>query len=211
MNKINNNLLEMINSDNPSVGLMEHTTDKEDKYYKKNVKFYNKLGINDIFRFDLDEKYNEQLEAKLFECDVIQLPGGNTYYFLSMLKKRNLISKLQNYAKNGGIIVGVSAGALILSNTIGSAQFGDENNVGLDDLSALELVNFEIMPHWNRWSHYLDELKEYSVNNNVLIYTVEDGNGIFIQDNSLKFYGDIGIIENGFYSLSMSQKLKEDN
>lgn len=211
MEKINKNLLEMINSNNPTVGLIEHTTDKEDKYYKKNVDFYNKLGINDIFCFDIDEKYDEQLEEKLFKSDIIQLPGGNTYYFLSMLRKRNMISKLQNYAKNGGIIVGVSAGALILSNTIGSAQFGDENDVGLDDLSALGLVNFEIMPHWNRWSHYLDELKEYSVNSDVLIYTVEDGNGIVIQDNHLKFYGDIGIIENGVYDLSMKQELEEDN
>jgi dipeptidase E len=197
--KINNHLLAMVNNDTPIVGLIEHTTDKENKYYKKNVDFYKKLGIYNILRFDLDERYDQLLEEKLFKCDIIQLPGGNTYYFLSMLKKRNMISKLQEYIKSGGIIVGVSAGALMISPTIGSAQFGDENHVGVDDLSALGLVNFEIMPHWNRWSSYLADLQKYSIDNNIIIYTVNDGEGIIVQENCIKLYGDIGIIENGVY------------
>ncbi|MDF2885077.1 MAG: peptidase family protein [Clostridiaceae bacterium] len=145
--KINKHLMHMIKSNNPSVGLIEHTTDRENKYYKRNLEFYNKLGIYNILRFDLDEGYNSKPEEDLFKCDIIQLPGGNTYCFLYMLKKRNLIRKLKDYCINGGIIVGVSAGALIASPTIGSARFGDENEVGLTDLSALNLVNFEVMPH----------------------------------------------------------------
>lgn len=197
--KINKHLMHMVNSKNPSVGLIEHTTDKENKYYKKNLEFYNKLGIYNILRFDLDEGYNSKLEGDLFKCDIIHLPGGNTYYFLHMLKKRNLIQKLKDYSSNGGIIVGVSAGALIVSSTIGSAQFGDENEIGLTGLSALNLINFEIMPHWNIWGCYLPDLKEYSKRNNITIYTVEDGQGIVIEDDSIKFYGDVGIIKNGDY------------
>ena len=194
----------MVKNNAATVGLIEHTTDKEDKYYKKNVDFYYELGIYNILRFDLDEMYNQQLEEKLFKCDIIQLPGGNTYYFLSMLKKRNMLCKLQEYIKNGGIIVGVSAGALMVSPTIGSAQFGDGNYVNLEDLSALGLVNFEVMPHWNRWSNYLTDLQNYSFKNNVIIYTVNDGEGIIVQGDCIKLYGDIGIIENGVYIKSRS-------
>ncbi len=193
--KINNHLKHMIKSNNPSVGLIEHTTDRENKYYKRNLEFYNNLGIYNILRFDLDKGYNNKLEKDLFKCDIIHLSGGNTYYFLYMLKKRNLIQKLKDYCINGGILVGVSAGALIASPTIGSARYGDENEVGLTDLSALNLVNFEIMPHWNRWRYYLEDLKYYSKVNNITIYTVEDGQGIVIEDDSIKFYGDIGIIK----------------
>ncbi|WP_264167681.1 Type 1 glutamine amidotransferase-like domain-containing protein [Clostridium tagluense] len=110
-----------------------------------------------------------------------------------------MIYRLQEYIKSGGIIVGVSAGALMVSPTIGSAQFGDENHVGLDDLSALGLVPFEIMPHWNKWSRYLADLQKYSLSNNVNIYTVCDGEGIIVQGDYVKLYGDIGIIENGVY------------
>ncbi|MBZ9635212.1 Type 1 glutamine amidotransferase-like domain-containing protein [Clostridium sp. FP1] len=197
--KINKALLEMVNNADATVGLIEHTTDKENKYYKRNVDFYNKLGVYNILRFDLDERYDQLFEEKLFKCDIIHLPGGNTYYFLSMLKKRNMIYRLQEYIKGGGIIVGVSAGALMVSPTIGSAQFGDENHVDLGDLSALGLVPFEIMPHWNRWSRYLADLQKYSLSNNVNIYTVCDGEGIIVQGDYIKLYGDIGIIENGVY------------
>lgn len=193
--KINDNLLQMIECDNPTVGLIEHTTDKEEKYYRKNVDFYNKLGINSFLRFDLDERYDKRLQEELFKCHIIQLPGGNTYHFLSMLKKRNLMDKLRDFAEKGGILVGVSAGALIFSPTIGSAQFGDENEEGLQDLSALGLVNFEMMPHWNRWSSYLPQLQKYSRNNNVTIYTASDGEGIVIQDDCMKLYGNVDIIE----------------
>lgn len=198
--RINKKLMDMLDNDNPTVGLIEHTTDRENRYYKKNIEFFNKLGIHNILRFDLDETYNKLLEEELFKCDIIQLPGGNTYYFLDILKKRNLIGKLQDYSKNGGIILGVSAGALITSPTIGSAQFGDENDVGLTDLSALRLVDFEMMPHWNKWSDYLNDLQEYSVKNDITIYTVSDGEGIVIQDDQINFYGDIGIINNGVYT-----------
>ncbi len=198
--RINKKLMDMLDNDNPTVGLIEHTTDRENRYYKKNIEFFNKLGIHNILRFDLDETYNKLLEEELFKCDIIQLPGGNTYYFLDILKKRNLIGKLQDYSKNGGIILGVSAGALITSPTIGSAQFGDENDVGLTDLSALGLVDFEMMPHWNKWSDYLNDLQEYSAKNDITIYTVSDGEGIVIQDDQINFYGDIGIIKNGVYT-----------
>lgn len=68
------------------------------------------------------------------------------------------------------------------------------------DLSGLNLIYFEIIPHWNRWPFYLDDLKRYSIENNITIYTVEDGQGIIIQDDNLTFYGDIGIIKDGVYS-----------
>ncbi|MEW8994638.1 hypothetical protein [Clostridium sp.] len=67
-------------------------------------------------------------------------------------------------------------------------------------MSGLNLIDFEIMPHWNHWPFYLDDLKKYSIENNITIYTIEDGQCIVIQDNNLTFYGDIGIIKDGVYS-----------
>lgn len=200
MKEINNHLLKLINKDNPSIGSIAYYTEEDKNHYNKTVKFYNDLGITNVLYFDIDKEYDESTIDNLFQCDVIHLPGGNTFSALYLLKKRNLISKLQNYVKRGGIILGISAGALIPSPTIGSAQFGDENDINLTDLSGLNLIDFEIMPHWNRWPFYLDDLKKYSIENNITIYTVEDGQGIVIQDDNLTFYGDIGIIKDGVYS-----------
>ncbi|GAA0776620.1 hypothetical protein GCM10008908_30320 [Clostridium subterminale] len=46
----------------------------------------------------------------------------------------------------------------------------------------------------------MDDLKRYSIENNITIYTVEDRHGIVIEDDILTFYGDIGIIKDGVYS-----------
>ncbi|MBU3128674.1 hypothetical protein LGL55_16160 [Clostridium tagluense] len=84
--KINKALLEMLNSDDATVGLIEHTTDKDNKYYKRNVDFYNKLGVYNILRFDLDERYDQLFEEKLFKCDIIHLPGEIPITFYLCLK-----------------------------------------------------------------------------------------------------------------------------
>ena len=47
--RINKALLEIVNNDDATVGLIEHTTDKENKYYKLTTKLFfhigNTLGI----------------------------------------------------------------------------------------------------------------------------------------------------------------------
>jgi len=197
MKQINDRLLSMINKDNPKVGYIASETDKERKYFNKTKRYYEQLGLKDILYFDLDEEYNSEIEEEFLSCDAIHLSSGNTYTFLSLLKKRNMISKLQTYSQQGGVLIGVSAGSLLVSKTIGSAKFGDDNEVGLKDLSALGLVDFEMMPHWNSWSFYLDGLKDYSKETKTTIYTVSDGEAIIIENKVISKYGQIDRIDNG--------------
>jgi dipeptidase E len=65
------------------------------------------------------------------------------------------------YVNNGGILIGVSAGAMLLTLNIESAYIcGDENLVGLTDLSSLNLVPFMFEPHSNKSSSSAEKLKE---------------------------------------------------
>ena len=134
---------------------------------------------------------------RIFKSDVIYLSGGNTYYFLNNLKKRYFITRLRRYVENGGYIIGLSAGAIMMSKDISAAQFCGKDIVGLSNLSSLDLVDFDFMPHWNRHSKYLDDLKKYSNNTGNTVYTCNDGDGIIIINNELQFYGDINMIKEG--------------
>ncbi len=116
------------------------------------------MEILNMNYFDIDDFCNLDKIEKIFKSDVIYLSGGNTYYFLNNLRKRYLITRLRKYVKNGGYIIGLSAGAIMMSKDISAAQFGDEDIVGLSNLSSLDLVDFDFMPHWNEDSHYLDDL-----------------------------------------------------
>ncbi|MCB2297413.1 Type 1 glutamine amidotransferase-like domain-containing protein [Clostridium tagluense] len=183
-------------------------TDIELKYYKMNKESLSEYGDFEFHYLDIDEFYNPDNIEELFKSDVIYLSGGNTYYFLNNLKKRNLIDRLRVYVQNGGCIFGLSAGAIMMSKDIGVSQFGDENIAGLTDLSSLDLVEFDFMPHWNQDSSYLNDLKEYTKNTERTCYVCNDGDGIIVKDNEIKFYGNIKIIESGRFNDISERKLQ---
>lgn len=172
-------------------------SDKKLKYFKRAEDKLSEYGNFQLKYFDIDDFCNIDKIEEIFKSEIIYLSGGNTYYFLNNLKKRYFITRLRRFASNGGHIIGLSAGAIMMSKDISTAQFGDEDIVGLSDLSSLDLVDFDFMPHWNNDSHYLKELKEYSKTTGNTIYTCNDGDGIIVLNNKLHFYGDIKIVKEG--------------
>ena len=172
-------------------------TDRELKYFEETKTKLGEYGNFDFNYFDIDDFCDLDKIEKIFKSDVIYLSGGNTYYFLNNLRKRYLITRLRKYMDNGGYIIGLSAGAIMMAKDISAAQFGDKDIVGLSNLSSLALVDFDFMPHWNQKSYYLEDLKEYSNNTGNTVYTCNDGDGIIVMDNELHFYGDINMIKEG--------------
>lgn len=172
-------------------------SEKKLEYFEKTRKKLSEYGNFEFNYFDIDDFCNIDKIEKIFKSDVIYLSGGNTYYFLNNLKKRYLITRLRKYVKNGGYIIGLSAGAIMMAKDISAAQFGDEDIVGLSDLSSLALVDFDFMPHWNQDSHHLEDLKKYSKSTGNTVYTCNDGDGIIVINNKLHFYGDIKMIKEG--------------
>ena len=67
--------------------------------------------------------------------------------------------------KDDFVIAGFSAGAAILTPTINIVtkewSYGkDSNNVGLDNLAGLNLVDFEVLPHYTETDE--ESLEKYS-------------------------------------------------
>lgn len=171
--------------------------DRNLKCFEKTKNKLSEYGNFEFNYFDIDYFCNIEKTDKIFKSEVIYLSSGNTYYFLNSLKKRYFITRLRRYVENGGYVIGLSAGAIMMAKDISAAQFGDEDIVGLSDLSSLDLVDFDFMPHWNNHSHYLNDLKEYSNNTGNTVYTCNDGDGIIVMNNKLHFYGDIKMIKEG--------------
>ena len=66
------------------------SSDKTRKYYNATIENLRKYGEFNFVYFDSDEEFNEDLVEEVFESsDIIFLSGGNTFYFLNNLKKRN--------------------------------------------------------------------------------------------------------------------------
>jgi len=60
--------------------------------------------------------------------DSIYIGGGNTYKLLDYIYRKNLDKKLVEYTKNGGIIYGGSAGAIILGYDIRTVEEENDKN-----------------------------------------------------------------------------------
>jgi len=172
-------------------------TDKKLEHFEETKNKLSEFGNFDFNYFDIDDFCDIDKIEKIFKSDVIYLSGGNTYYFLNNLRKRYLITRLRKYIDNGGYIIGLCAGAIMMAKDISAAKFGGKDIVGLSSLSSLALVDFDFMPHWKKNSYYLDGLLEYSNSTGNTVYTCNDGDGIIVIDNKLHFYGEINMIKEG--------------
>lgn len=184
-------LLRIIDKPNPKLAYVSSCTDHNRFYYAACVNYYQGINIKQVDYYDLDCEYDEDIIDQIFGYDVIHLSGGNTFYFLDLMRKRQFIPKLLNYLNKGGILVGVSAGSILMTQTIEIARMEDEDVVGSPDTKALGLVDFEILPHMIDDEEHFDYIKEYAKQNKVTVYACYDGDGIVVIGNVVKLIGNV--------------------
>ena len=81
--------------------------------------------------------------------DGIYIGGGNTFTLLDAFRRSSFDKQLHALALSGCPIFGGSAGAILLGKDLGTCAHMDPNDVGLKDLSGLDLINgFAIWCHF---------------------------------------------------------------
>ncbi len=164
-------------------------------YFPAVKQYYNSYGINDFRTLLVDKPISTEQVAEALSSDIIYLSGGNAFHFLNFLKISRFGFKLKEYVEKGGILLGVSAGAVVLTPKIITATIPhynlDKNEVALKDLNGLNLVDFEFTPHYNEEPAYTQELVNYSKQNQQPIYAASDGSGIVLEDGNTYFVGKV--------------------
>jgi dipeptidase E len=190
--KIDNELKALFSEPNPRIGFIPSSSDTERKYYRERKAFYNQLGMELDVYFELDKEYKPNLLDSLLECDAIHLSGGNTYYFLHWLRRRNMIGTLVQYVSQGGVLIGVSAGSILMTPDITTSSLcGDETIEGETDFSGLGLVDFSFLPHFGAIPISLEDLKEYSRDKQTVVYAAWDSGGIIVTEDNVNCIGDV--------------------
>lgn len=157
------------------------------------VQNYRKLGLTRFIHFPIDVPFDQVLMNEAFSSDIIHLSGGNTYYFLKYLRQTKMLGMLKDYVKNGGVLTGMSAGAILMTPDIKTAGYPkfdcDDNDEKVKNLKAMNLVPFEFFPHYRNSDRYESELIVQSKKVKHPVYAVPDHSGIVIEGNSIKFMG----------------------
>jgi dipeptidase E len=159
------------------------------------------IGIRSFHCIPIDRPLSPEEEETLFSSDGIFLGGGNTFYLLHSLKERRLLNKFRAFVRKGGVLMGLSAGSIVLTPNVMTAQVpsfeADDNDVGLTDLSALDLVPFEFSPHYQQSRKIDAELLSHSKRIKRPIYACADGEGIVVRDGAVRFVGRVTVFHRG--------------
>jgi len=123
---------------------------EELKYVDKSKKELLDLGIpeNNIKTLNLDKHVSFQ-DVEGF--DVIYVCGGNTFYLLKKVRETGFDKVIFEFVKTDKLYLGVSAGSILVNPDISAASTGlepDENDVGLTDLTGLNLTEIIVSPHY---------------------------------------------------------------
>lgn len=163
-----------------------------DRYFFTNAQsYYDRSDLDLPLFFDLDEPHAEEEIAALFACDAIHLAGGHTGEFLERLKRGGMLERLRNWALAGGILVGVSAGAILMAPTIATdALFVGRKPEDITDGDALDLVPFEFFPHLSDDAAYLSALLRYSMRTARPIVACNDSDGIVVTGGRVECVGN---------------------
>ena len=165
--------------------------DEYKKYIHLTQKVFEDFGY-EVENFDVSIFSEEIAKEKLSEAKIIFISGGNTFYLLQELKRKNLIPYLKERIENGLLYIGESAGSVIAAPDIEYASIVDDKTLAteLDDYTGLNLVDFYIVPHFeeepfvegsrNMVELYKDKLDLKLINNKEAIL-VENNNFTIIK------------------------------
>lgn len=105
------------------------------------------LGYENVEFLDLETNSDVNFEGK----DTIYVCGGNTFKLMKAVNESNFKEEILKVLNRGGMYIGASAGALILSPTIAIAGEvePDDNEVGLEEMSGMNIIDFETLPHYS--------------------------------------------------------------
>lgn len=138
------------------------------------------MGFKSVDFIDLETNPTTDLST----YDVIYVCGGNTFKLLKYAKEANLKDSIIALLSRGGTYLGISSGSLILGPSIilAAEVTPDDNEVGLTDLTGLEIVPYTIYPHYS--PEVENDLVEYEKKHGVKVQRLTNEQAIVCQMDS---------------------------
>ncbi|WP_085505043.1 Type 1 glutamine amidotransferase-like domain-containing protein [Thalassobacillus devorans] len=194
--KLEQRIKDLIGKDRPQLGYIPSQTDPDGTYYFPMKNRLDRLGISDYVYCDIDEAFETRVLGNLGNCDAIFLSGGNTFHFLARLRERGMLNWLRGYVNRGGVVIGVSAGAMIMTDKINVAEYVDTKYLASSQLSssqygALGLVDFYFYPHWTEEPSQQRATKELKRSDNTTIFACPDGGAIVIDGDKREYFDHV--------------------
>lgn len=99
---------------------------------------------------DIAALSNEEAHAKIAGADALLFGGGNTFYLLQEVRRKELDAFIKERVLSGVVYIGSSAGSLLAGPDIETAKNADDKSKAPDLVSTkgLGLIDFVPYPHY---------------------------------------------------------------
>jgi dipeptidase E len=183
-------LCQLIGKPNARIGYISSSSDPTRRFFIPKQQYYQQYGLDLCLYAELDSAFDAELVDQLFSCDAIHLSGGNTFYFLYWLRQRGLVARLRHYAQHSGVLIGISAGAILMTPSIETTLIcGDTPYPPLTDYTGFGLTDFAFVPHIVDTPEQSEQLQFYANTYQRRVYGCHDGDGIIVNDTQIQCFG----------------------
>ncbi len=148
-----------------------------------------------INKFKMITNANQFTNINLNDYNSLFIGGGNTYKLLNYLKQSEGYCKIEEFIKNGGIVFGGSAGAIIFGKDIQTCNICSNDENGWPDLDT---TGFDVINGKSLSCHYGSEGRTKEHDNNTEKYKKSGFDIISLTEEQSAFVTDekVEIIDN---------------
>lgn len=164
-----------------------HVEPRRDYVYRA-WSYFESLGYK-VKDLEVSEISSEEAKRQIEDAEILYVAGGNTFYLLQELQKKDLLDIIRKKVEKGMVYVGESAGSILASSDIDYVHKIDPKDQApeLLDTKGLGLMDFYVIPHYldrpfeevtqATYEMYKDELELVLIDNKQSI--IADGSGKF--------------------------------
>lgn len=140
-------------------------------------------GVVGLEYCDIDEEADETQLSRLDEYDIVYLSGGDPITFRRNILRIGLSVRLRRCFAAGRLVVAASGGSMQFTKNLSLFRLQgatlDEVFADRSDYEALGTVQYELLPHLNRFDRkFLETVRMYSERVNHDIIALADGSAV---------------------------------
>lgn len=170
-------------------------TGEKVEYLKNDYMVMRDMGFN-VLEIDIEGKTEKQVREMIQLRDIIFVEDGNAFMLLKAMRKCNFEKIMRELLKLGKVYLGVGSGSMVAGKSIRIAEWlGQENEVNLRGYKGLNLVPFEIFPHYTPEQDILIKKKVWFKWRRRKIKFLTDKQAVLSQGKSILTIGEGNKIE----------------
>ena len=207
--EIDQEVVKMTQKENPVFLFIGLASSYADSYYDQIKKHYQDLGCKTVYLKKNNLIHNPDLvKQKFLEADILYIGGGDTIKLLEKVEEYHLKPLFDQALKDDKVLVGISAGAILLSKEGYSDSYilrGESERYQF--ISGLGFFDQSIVPHYHSDQNKIEQLKEDLKGTHKICYGLENGSAFIVNDKKKTIVSSLK--DAAVYQVSYFKQFKE--